>query len=125
MPVITPTITQRNTSGLGHVLTVTWAAIGDADTCAPVQMGAYADRSVQVFGTFGGATIAIVGSNEDTNDPALATNYVALHDPQGVALTMTAAKIEEIAEITNWTKPTTASGTASSLTVAMTFRGVL
>lgn len=125
MASVVPTITQITTL-YGHVTVYTWAAIGDADTCVPVPMDAMGDRSVHVYGTFGGATISIKGSNEPNADPTLAqTNFVALHDPQGVALTMTAAKIEEVSEVTHWLVPSTASGSGSAVTVQLLCRGVL
>lgn len=49
------------------------------------------DRSVQVAGTFGGATVAVVGSNDGTN-------WAPLHDESGVALTFTAAGAHAIVE---------------------------
>jgi hypothetical protein len=63
------------------VFTASWA-LGNADTGIAIDMTDYADRSVQVEGTFGSATITIEGSNDGTN-------WETLRDPQGVALTFT------------------------------------
>lgn len=49
------------------------------------------DRSIQVFGTFGGATVAVVGSNDGVN-------WNTLHDESGVALTFTATDAHAIVE---------------------------
>jgi hypothetical protein len=124
MAVVTPT--QFTLSTLyGHVIIWTWTAIGDSDTCAPVQMGTYSDRSLHVLGTFGGATITFVGSNEPTNDPAAPTSFPALHDPQGNALSASAAKILQVEEICNWIKPVTAGGGGSAVTVNLLIKSTL
>jgi len=137
MAVVTPIIQQME-SLYGHTALVTWVNIGDADTCVPVRASGYADRSVHAFGTFGGATITIQVSNERAgisdypsytlggaevpNATGAPANFVSAHDPQGVALTITAAKIEEVSELSAWIQPATAAGSASSITVAMCMR---
>jgi hypothetical protein len=56
-------------------------------------MPGFADRAIQVGGTFGaGGTVVIEGSIDGTN-------YVTLTDPQGNAISKTAAAIEEIASL--------------------------
>jgi hypothetical protein len=50
-----------------------------------------ADRTVQASGTFGGATVAIEGSNNGST-------WSPLTDPGGTAITFTSAGIEAIAE---------------------------
>lgn len=125
MAVIPATITTITTL-YGHVVSYVWPLVTNADTCAAVEMGANADRSVHAFGTFGSATVALQGSNEATLDPALVTSYVAMHDPQGVAIGLTTAGIEEVAEISHWIKPVlTGGGGTQSVTVALLCRGVL
>jgi len=72
------------------------------------------DRSVQVHGTFGvGGTVLIEGSNDGTN-------WYTLTDPQGNALSVTAAKIEAISEPTVYVRPrVTAGDGTTSLTVTI------
>lgn len=125
MATITPVITQQS-SVYGHSTVVTWSNIGDADTCAAIQMQPFADRSVHVYAAaFGGATISIKGSNEPTGDFSALLHGASLHDPQGVALTFTSEKIETVSEFTNWIWPVTASGSSSNITVAIMFRNIL
>lgn len=122
MSVITPVVTQQQTL-FGHTWSVVWPLVTNADTCGPIQMSTAADRSVHAFGTFNGASVAIHGSNEATNDSSAVTSFVALHDPQGIAIAITTANIEEISEVTNWIKPViTGGGGSQSVTVAMTVR---
>ncbi len=96
---------------------VTWASITDADTCAPIQTGA-TFRNVQIFGTYGGATITLTGSNDAT----IATDgtYIILKDVSDAAISKTTGNVlEQIGELTRWIKPTTASGTNSNMTVTL------
>ena len=112
MATITPTVTQIGTSDDRCYVTV-WAAITPGDTCDAVQNPMH--RCVQFSGTFGGATIVIQGSNDGTN-------YVTLTDPQGNAISKTAAAIEQLEEITRYVKPVISGGSGSSITVTMLSR---
>jgi hypothetical protein len=116
MAVITPTFANivGSTGGIDAVI-IKWGPIGDSDTCAPVQRPDIADRSIQVEGTFGGATIAMEGSNDSTT--GLDGNFRTLRDPVGVALNFIAADIRQTMEATLWIKAVTSGGAGSSLTV--------
>lgn len=116
MATITPTIVPVTDPGVKSVYIVTWAAIGDADTCTAVPMSGASDRSVQITGTFGAATILLQGSNDGTN-------FVVLTDPQGNAISKTTAAIEQISEITRYIKPSTSGGTGSAITVTVLLKG--
>lgn len=96
---------------------IAWAAAGDSDTftALPMQSGFNA-RSIQVEGTFGGATITIKGSNDGTN-------YETIRDLQGNNLTFAAAGLKGIQEVVGFIQPSTASGSGSSLTVTMLING--
>lgn len=114
MAVITPTV-ARVRPGADSWL-ITWAAIGDSDTCTAVQMPTGSEKSVQIGGTFGAATITISGSNDGVN-------YIVLTDPQGNNIAKAAAAIEAISEHTRYIKPSTAGGTGSSLNVYVFVKG--
>lgn len=116
MATITPTIVPVSDPGVTRVYLATWASIGDADTCTAVPMSGASDRSVQITGTFGGATIVVQGSNDGTN-------YAPLTDPQGNAISKTSAAIEQISEISRFVKPTTSGGTSSAITVSLLLKG--
>ena len=53
----------------------------------------FVDRSVQIEGTFGGATVVLEGSNDGSN-------YEPLTDPQGNAISKSAAALEQVTEVT-------------------------
>ncbi len=84
--------------------TVTWEGLLNGDDGSPVQWSDFADRSIQVIGTFGaGGNLRIEGSNDGTN-------YATLNDPQGNALDFTSAKIEQALECTRYMRPRVTAG---------------
>jgi hypothetical protein len=88
------------------VYVVKWIGFQVAgDTGKPFECPHYADKSVQVIGTFGGATVTIQGSNmKDT------PTYATLNDDGGTALTFTSAGIKKIRENTYWVRPIISGG---------------
>jgi len=69
-----------------------------------LQMPGSSDRSVQFVGTFGvGGSIDLEGSNDKVN-------WAILTDPQGNAITKTAAAIEMISELTRYIRPKVTAG---------------
>ena len=83
------TITE--VAGGGHL--VQWTGLLNGDDGAPFVGAAAADRSIQFQGTFGvGGTIVFEGSNDGSN-------YQSLTDPQGNAISKTAAALEAVAEV--------------------------
>lgn len=99
------------------VTVVAWTPMANSDTGSPVSNGSYADRSVQVSGTFGaGGNARIEGSLDGVT-------WATLTDPQGNALDITTAKIEAISENTLWIRPNiTAGDGTTSLTVRIIFK---
>ena len=97
-----------------HVHSWTPMTFSGTDQGAPLESPGWSDRSVQVAGTFGtGGSVRIEGSNDGTN-------YAALTDPQGNALDITTAKIEQIMELTRYIRPRVTAGDGStSLTVTI------
>lgn len=113
MAVITPTFAgARPTDQIGESAVITWANLTTGDTGDPVDYRAYTDRAVQVTGTFGGATVTIEGTIDGTN-------YATLTDPQGNALSITAAKIEQVAETVVKIRPAVTGGSGTSVTVSL------
>lgn len=62
---------------------IVWSGLLQGDDGQPMPFSAYTDKSVQVTGTVGGASLAFEGSNDGVN-------YHTLTDPQGNALLFTA-----------------------------------
>ena len=97
-------------AGFGENATlVTWIDLDTTnDTGVPIEMPGSTVRSIQIGGTFDSATVVIEGSNDGTN-------YLTLTDPQGNALSKTAAAIEAIQESPRFLRPkvTSAGGSTS------------
>lgn len=98
-------------------LLVTWTPLANGDTGSPVQAGAWRDASVQVHGTFGtGGSVTFQGSNDGSN-------WFALTDPQGNAITKTAAALEQISEIARYVRPSVTAGDGSTALTVIVFAG--
>jgi len=112
------TLSETNTARL-----VTWTGLTftTTDSGDPVQWVDFADRCVQVTGTFGtGGSVSLEGSNTgNTNE------FIVLSDPQGNALTITAARIEQVLELPRYVRPrVTAGDGTTNLTVTICMRRV-
>lgn len=116
-------ITRLKTAFIGPIELYQWTGLTNAtsDTGAPLTLPEYADRSVQVKGTFGaGGTVVIEGSNDRKADTP---TYATLNDPNGNALSITAAKIEQVLESTYLIRPRISGGDGTTdLTVTIMVR---
>lgn len=75
----------------------------------------FADRSIQFSGTFGtGGSVTLQGSNDGTN-------WQPLTDPQGNAITKTAAAIEQVLESTRFIRPVVTAGDGTTAIVCTLF----
>lgn len=93
--------------GDGSALLCLWETLTNANTTGtPLAMMPWADRCVQVVGTFDSATVVIQGSNDGTN-------WATLADPQGNALSFTATGLEAILELPRYIRPSTSGGGGS------------
>jgi hypothetical protein len=111
--------TKQVPDSLHHTCVIaTWANMQNSDDGQPIELANFADRSVQVFGTFGaGGSVRIEGSIDGTN-------YAPLTDPQGNTLDINTAKIEAVIELVRWIRPVVTAGDGStSLTVTMLLKG--
>lgn len=111
-------------SNVMGALIVTWTGLLNGDTGKPFVCPHRADKSVQVTGTFGtGGNCRIQGTNAqvyDTVPAAVSATWATLADPQGNALDVTAAKVEQLLENTNAVRPNiTAGDGTTSLTVTL------
>ncbi len=121
MATIAPSIQNISDEGIGNASSrvITWADLtqADSDVGSAVSWVGFPDRAVQVAGTFGvGGAVVIEGSIDGSN-------YAPLTDPQGNALSFTAAKIEAISELVRFIRPrVTAGDGTTSLTVSLIVR---
>lgn len=98
------------------VAVTSWFALAADDDGEPVRLAVFSDRSVQVLGTFGGASVTIGGSNDGVT-------YHALTDIAGNPLTLTTACLKQIVELPVYLKPRVFGGDGTtSLTVVLAGR---
>ena len=116
MAVIAPTVTYLG--GANSVAKFRFTPMANGDTGTPIPWVQWADRSVQVTGTFGaGGTVRWEGSNDG------GTTYAPLTDSQGNVLDFTAAKIEQVMELVELARPrVTAGDGTTALTVTLVAR---
>jgi hypothetical protein len=92
--------------GAANGVDIFWSGLtfSGLDDGAPFQGADFADRTVQFDGTFGaGGSITLQGSND-------AVTWFALTDPQGNAITKTAAGLEVIEEGPRYVRPLVTAG---------------
>jgi hypothetical protein len=120
MTTVVPSFSKiRGPAGGIDAVVTTWATLAAAgDVGQPLQRTDLADRSVQVTGTFAGATIVLEGSNDGAN-------YFTLSSPAGAALSFTAPGLLQVNEPTAFVRPHITLGAGASLTVTMTARRTL
>lgn len=111
MAVINPTLITVGRKD-GSCFLVSWLAVTEADTCGPMDFPDLADKTVHVAGTFGGASVAIFGANNN-----FATAGAALRGPDSVAIAITAETVKQILENPKQIKPVPTGGTAQSLNI--------
>ena len=103
--------------GNSKFMLVQWADMANGDVGQAFTLADYADRSVQVEGTFGSGGTAVV---EGTND---STNWRTLNDPYSNAISITTSKVEAVSELVVGIRPSiTAGDGTTSLTVSMLVR---
>lgn len=112
MSAIVATAVNINGSFESHVFT--WTGITNADTAVSVGSAENADRTVQMEGVFGSATVAIQGSLDNVN-------FETLHDAFGNLLTFTGPGIKTISEATPYIKPVPSGGDGTQSLKAMIF----
>lgn len=99
---------------------LTWTSLDSDDSGDPADMLDYPSMTVAVSGTFGAAgSVTVQGSLDGTN-------WFAMTDAQGNAITKTSAGIEEIVEAPRYVRPLVTGGDGTtSLTVKILCRRVL
>lgn len=110
--------TISDISGDGSVRKVVWANLTTTNTDGKaIEWVQWADRSIQVNGTFGaGGTVKLMGSNNGVD-------WYEITDPQGNAISKTAGAIEACTEITQYVKPLiTAGDGTTSITATLILR---
>ena len=87
----------------------TWNTLLLADTGSVAVLTKWSDKTVQIRGTWGGATLVIQGSNDG------GTTWTTLTDPQGNALSFTTGSpMEAIQENPERIRPSTSGGNGTT-----------
>lgn len=109
MATVAATITDVSSVGMpGSAYLVTWTPLTQTNADgAAVTLPAWTDRSVQIVGTFGTATVVLEGSNDGTN-------WATLTDPQGNAISTTSAKLEQVEEATRYFRANSSGGNGAT-----------
>lgn len=108
----------KSSVSLGFTDIVSWAALANGDVGAPLDTGDFADRTVQVLGTFGsGGQVTIQGSLDGSN-------WFTLSNPTGNALVFTSAGGKGVLEMVRYLRPniTAGDGTTSITVLLLTKR---
>lgn len=122
--------TWRRT-GITNVKQVIWTGLDADDSGADALLAKFADKTVQVKGTFGGATVTIYGSEDKTEveaDLAAGTlfgsktaTYAILTDTTETNLAVTAATKAAILQNPLYIRPVVTGGDGTtSITVTIT-----
>lgn len=96
---------KNNWNSASHVCT--WSGLSSGDTGSPLEMPTASDRSVQVAGTFSGATVVLQGTNDGVN-------WVTLTDPLGTALSFTSGGLIQVGPISQLVRPSVSGGSGST-----------
>jgi len=115
---------------LSNVALIVWTGLDGDDSGKAEKLAKFSDKTVHIYGTFGGATVTLYGSNDKTaveTDRDAGTLFgaktavwTALVDPQGNSIAKTAASIEAVLENPLYILPVVTGGDGTtSLTVAI------
>ena len=109
-------VTTAAGRGDGSTIVVTWSPVTSVDTCHPVRLPEYADRSIHVSGVFGGSTTKIEGSNNG------GVSFAPLADTTDTTIAISTETIKAVLENTDFIKPVVSGGDATqSLTISLLF----
>lgn len=122
MTAIAATISDISAQGDGSLIQAQWVGMTESDSGSPIDIGAFSvagmisAASVEVSGTFGGATVLLKGSN------AVSSALYGLTDAGGSAISMTSAGLKQVRELCRYYGPTFSGGTSQSITVTILFQ---
>jgi hypothetical protein len=111
MATITPTIVDIGP----NTRVVTWTPIANADTAASVEIAGWKRASAQTLGTFGGTSVGLQSSGDDTN-------FAVQGNIAGTAIAHTVASISDLWLNARTIKPVLTGGAASSITHILVLR---
>ena len=119
------TISGVKTPTQGRTTHVIWETLTENDEVGhSVSIPGASDRSVQVMGTVGGATILIEGSN--VLSPSVDGDWFTLHDENGDLLSFTVIDVgHAISESSLHLRPRLTGGSETDVDVIIFFRSTM
>ena len=99
---------------MGGMCEIAWSGLSTGDTGQRTSLARLADRTIEVGGTFGGATVVIQGSLR--TDPQ-ESEWLTLVDSGGIPLSFTSAGIQSVMQQTLYIRPKVVGGTGTSIDV--------
>ena len=113
-----PTINPEFDTSVANVPRIIWETLATGDTvvaqAVPARSGLAG--SVQISGTFGGATVVLQCSNDGTT-------YFTLTDTQGTDISATANSYFEFTTAAVYLRPSISGGTGDDVDVVVALRG--
>lgn len=102
---------ELKNGGVNAVISVSWFNVPLDEDGAYIELPNHSDKTVHCFGTFGGGSITLYGSNDTRVVTDLANaSWVALKDIQGNVITMNAAGMAFIPDNPRYIKVRTTGG---------------
>lgn len=112
--------TATRVDGEGKTYIYEWD-LTDDETGDSVSIAGAADRSVHIFGTFGGATVTIEGSNESESP----TDFVGLNEQDSTAISATSKALFQIEQNVIHIRPVVTGGTSSAIKIRLACRSTM
>lgn len=109
------TTVAKIASDNNRIVTVTWAALTEADTGAAVAVAHLRDKCIQVTGTFGGGTFILEGSNDGGVTYAPITDLATV----GTAISFTVTGVKSLRENMGLIRPRATAGASASVTISL------
>lgn len=111
------TISPVRSSPARNIEQILWETLTESDTAGSVLPASVLSLfgSVQVIGTFGGATVVFQGSNDGTN-------WVNLNDKDGNAISLSAAGAAEFSTAMLYLRPSASGGSSQDIDVYVIMR---
>lgn len=94
-----------------NTATISWPAMAANDVGQALELPSYADKSIQISGTPGGATVVLEGSDNGST-------YVTLSDPQGNALSFMDVALKFVVENVRYIRPHVTGGDGTTAITA-------
>jgi hypothetical protein len=108
------TVNGKTSASEHGVLQSVWA-LGNADTGTPDQLARFPYHSVQISGTFGGATVVLEGSDDGVT-------YFTVSDVQAQPVSTSSAKRYDVTDVPKHLRPRSSGGSGTAVTVTITSR---